>query len=196
MSGVQVVCFSTGRNTLIISHPRIFLDHLVASPLPFSLRRVDHLISGVLMAVVVVRLYGWEIEPHYLRNLSNVCHWPLWWWCCRLIHPLMPLLLWCPLIRGMPLQDWLLTDVPPPLGVSIGVAILGHLCPKIHPILYRCLVIFPLHSQSYIVLVQVWCQSVTSITERLACLLLQCIYKRLSCLHVSGGRLSPGLSFQ
>ena len=56
--------------------------------------------------------------------------------------------------------------------------------------------LLPLNWQSYILLVQVWCQRVTSGRERLACLILLWISTRLSHLHVSEGRLHPGMYFQ
>ena len=35
----------------------MFCARLVVTPLPFSLRRLDHLVSGVLVAVVLVIVY-------------------------------------------------------------------------------------------------------------------------------------------
>ena len=96
----------------------------------------------------------------------------------------------------MPLKYGLLTDVSPPVGVRIGVANLDHLCPRIHPEVDRCLGLLPLHQQSYIPLVQVWCQKVTSGRESRARRLLQCMSKQLSRLNISIGRLRPGLFFQ
>ena len=118
---------------------------IVVPPLSVFLRRVDHLVSGVLMDVVVGRVYGWPIEPHFFRNISNVRHRPLWWWCRWQIHPLMTPWMWCPLLRGLPFQDGFLTSVSPPVGVRIGVAILVHMCPRIHPGSDSCLGILPLH---------------------------------------------------
>ena len=111
----------------------MFCAWIVVHNLPVSLRRVDHLVSGVMMAVVVGRVYGWPIEPHFFLDLPNIRHQPLWWWCRQQIHALMHLWLWCPLLRGLMLQDGLLGVVYPPVGVRIGVVSLGHLCPNIHP---------------------------------------------------------------
>ena len=62
MSVVQSVCFSSGRNTL---RERVFMYHhrhvfcSASFPLPLvSLRGVDCLVSGVMMAVVVGIVYG------------------------------------------------------------------------------------------------------------------------------------------
>ena len=55
----------------------IFFDFIVVPPTPVYLRRVEHLVSGVLISVVVRRVYGRPIEMKFLRNLSNVCHQPL-----------------------------------------------------------------------------------------------------------------------
>ena len=118
---------------------------LFPPPLSVSLRRVDCLVSGVLMAVVVRIVYGWPIEPHFLSDLSNVHHQPVWWWCHQWIHSLMPQCLWCPLLRGLPFQDGLLISVFTPVGVRIGVASLDHLCPRIYPGVDRFLGILPLH---------------------------------------------------
>ena len=126
------------------------------------------------MAVVVGRVYVWPIEPHCLRDLSNVCHQPLWWWYRWWIHLFIPLWMWYLLLRGLPLQDVLLPNVSPNVGVRIGVESLGHLCPKINPGVDRCLGIFPLHWKSYILLVRVWRQRITSGRKRLARLLFQC----------------------
>ena len=93
----------------------------VPSP-PVSLTRVDRLVSGVMMAVVVGIVYGWPIEPRFLRDLSSLCHRPLWWWCHWWNHPLMPQWMWYPLLRGMPLPDVLRTSASPPVGLRIGVA--------------------------------------------------------------------------
>ena len=123
----------------------IFCARIVVLPTPVPLRRVDHLVSGVLMAVVVGRVYGWPIEPQFLRDLSSVCHRPLWWWYRWWIHPLVPLWLWFPLIRGMPMQYGLLTVVSPPVGVSIGAVSLGHMCPNIHTREDCFLDLLPLH---------------------------------------------------
>ena len=166
------------------------------APLPVSLRIVDSLVSGVRMAVVVIIVYGWPIEPHFLRNLSSVFPRPLWWWCHQWNHPLMPHWMWYPLIRGLPLQDGLLTAASPPVWVRIGVTSLDHLCPRIHLEVDRCLGILPLHWQLYIPLVRVWCQRVTSNRKNLACRLLQCMSTWLSRFCVSGSRLSPFLFFQ
>ena len=95
---------------------------LVVPPPHVSLSRLYRLASGVLMDVVVVIVYGWPTELHFLRDISNVCQWLLWWRCRRWIHTLMPLWLWCPLLLGMPLQDGFLTAVYSTVGVSIGVA--------------------------------------------------------------------------
>ena len=54
-----------------MSNPMHAFDWIVVPPQSLSLRRVDSLVSGVLMAVVVGRLYGRPIEPNILRNLSN-----------------------------------------------------------------------------------------------------------------------------
>ena len=110
-----------------------------------SLRRVDCLVSGVQMSAVVRIVYGWPIEPYFLRNISNICHWTLWWWYNWWIHTLMNLWMWFPLIRGLPLQDGLLTAIYPPVGVSIGAESLDYLCPRIHPGVDRCLGLLPLH---------------------------------------------------
>ena len=118
---------------------------LVFPPPPVSLRGVDSLVSGVMMAVVVGIVYGWPIEPRFLRNLSIVCRRPLWWWCHQWNHPLMPQWLWYPLLRGLPLQDSLLTSVSPPVVVSIGVESSYHPCPRIHLEVDRFLGLFPLH---------------------------------------------------
>ena len=96
----------------------MFFALILVPHLPVALSRVDHLVSGVLMDVVVGRVYGWPIEPHFLRDLSNVCYRPFWWWCCWLIHPFMPMWLWFTLLRGLPLQDGLFTVVYPPVGVK------------------------------------------------------------------------------
>ena len=157
----------------------IFFARLVVHIPPVSLRRVDHIISGVLMAVVVGRVYVWPIEPHFLRNLPNVCHQPLWWWYRWWIHIFTPLRMWYLLLRGLPLQDVLLTNVSPTVGVRIGVESLGHLCPRINPGVDRCLGLLPLHWKSYILLVRVWRKRITSGRERLARLLFQCMLKRL-----------------
>ena len=134
---------------------------LVFSTPPVSLNRVDRLVSVVLMAVVAGTVYRWPIEPYFLHNLSNVFHRSLWWWCHWWIHILMPQWMWCPLIRVLLLQDVLLNVFSPPVRVSIGVASLDHLCPSIHPGVDHFLGILPLHEQSYILLVQVWCQNLT-----------------------------------
>ena len=139
----------------------MFCDRLVVPTLSFSLSRVDHLVSGVLMAVMVGRVYGWPIEPPFLRNLSSGHHRQLWWWCHQWIHTLMPLWMWFPPLRGMPLQYGFLTAVSNHVGVRIGVASLDHLCPSIHPGVHHFLGILSLHEQSYILLVQVWCQNLT-----------------------------------
>ena len=118
---------------------------LVVPPPLVSLSGSDRLILGVLMAVVVRIVYGWPIEPYFLRDLSNVCYQLLWWWCHRWIHTLMPKWLWCPLLRGLPLQDVLLNAVSPPAGVRIGVASLYHLCPRIHSWVDLFLGLLPLH---------------------------------------------------
>ena len=115
---------------------------IVVPTLPVSLRTVDSLVSGVLMAVAVGRVYGWPIEPQFLRDLSNVHHRPLWWWCHWWIHPLMPQWMGFPLLRGMPFQDGLLTAVSHPVWVMIGVASLDHMCPRTHPGVDCCLVLF------------------------------------------------------
>ena len=77
---------------------------LVVPPPPVSLRRVDCLIAGFLMAIVVGIVYGWPIEPHFLRDISSVRHQPLWLWCHWWNHSFMPQWMWYPLLRGMPLQ--------------------------------------------------------------------------------------------
>ena len=166
---------------------------LVVPPSPVSLRRVDCFVSGVMMDVVVRIVYGWPIEPHFLRDLSSVRCWPLWWWCNRWNHPLMPQWLWYPLRRSLTTQDGLLTAASPPVGVRIGVVSLDNPCPRIHIKVDCCPGIFPLHWQSYIPLVQVWCQRVTSNRENLARQLLQCMLKRLWRLHAYVGRLRSGL---
>ena len=94
------------------------------------------------------------------------------------------------------LQDGLLTAVYPPVGLRIGVVSLGHMCPNIPPGVDRFLGLFLLHQQSYIQLVRVWCQILTTGRLKLACLLFLCMSTRFSRLRVSGGRLRPGLSFQ
>ena len=166
----------------------------LAVPLPpVSLRRVDRLVSGVLMDVVVGIVYGWPIEPRFLRDLSNVCHWPLWLWCHLWNHPLMHQWLWYPLLRGLMLQDGLMTAVTPPVWVRIGVVSLDHLCPRIHLEVDHFLGLLSLHWQLYIPLVQVWCQRVTSNREKLARQLSQCMSMRFSRVHVSGSRLRLGL---
>ena len=118
------------------------------------------------MAVVARRVYGWPIELHFLRDLSNVCHRLLWWWCRQWINPFMPLCLWCTLLRGLPFQDGLLNVVYTPVGVRIYVVSLDNLCPKI------CPGVDISHWQSYILMVQVWCQRVTAGRENLARILL------------------------
>ena len=123
----------------------IYCDRLVVPPLPGSLRRVDHLISGVLMAIVVGRVHGWPIQPHFLRDLSNVHNQTLWWRCHWWINPLISMWLWCPLLSGLPFQYGLMTSVYPPVGWSIGMASLCHLCSRIYPRVDRCVVILPLH---------------------------------------------------
>ena len=123
----------------------MYCDRIVVSTLPVSLSRVYSLVSGVLIADVVGIVYGWPIESHFLRNLSNVCHRTLWWWCHRWIHLLMTQWLCCPLLRGLTLQDGLLTAVYPPVGVRIGVANLDNMCPRIQPVVDHCLGILPLH---------------------------------------------------
>ena len=120
-------------------------DRLVVPTPSVSLRRLDRLVSGVLMAVVVRIVYEWPTEPHFFRDLSNVCHWLLWWWCCRWIHTLMTMWLWCPLLMGLPLQDGFLTAVYSNVGVRIGVASFDHLCPRIYPGVDRCLCLLPLY---------------------------------------------------
>ena len=147
---------------------------LVVPPPSVSLRRVDRLISGVMMAVVVGIVYEWQIEPHFLRYLSNVCNRPLWWWRCQWTHPPMFMWLWCTLIGGMSLRDGLLNIVYPLLAVSIYVASLDNMCPKIRPGVDRFLDLLPLYWQSYILLVRVWCQRVTARRERLDHLLFLC----------------------
>ena len=117
----------------------------VVPPPSVSLRRVNCLVSGVMMAVVVIIVYGWPIEPRFLRDLSSVCHRPLWWWFHRWNNALMPQWLWYPLIRGLMLQDVLITAVSHPVGVRIGVASLDHPCPSIHLKIDRCLGPLPLH---------------------------------------------------
>ena len=52
----------------------MFCYWIVVPPPPVYLKRVDHLISVVPMDVVAVRVYGLPIDPHFLRDLSNVCH--------------------------------------------------------------------------------------------------------------------------
>ena len=118
---------------------------LVVPPPSASLRILDHLVSGVLMDVVVRIVYGWPIDLHFLRDLSNVFHQSLWWWCHQWIHPLIPQWLCCPLLRGLPLKDVLLTAVSPSVRVRIGVVSLDHLCPRIHPGVDSCLGLLPLH---------------------------------------------------
>ena len=118
---------------------------LIVPPPPVSLRRVNRLVSGVLMAVVVKIVYGWPIEPSFLRDLSSVRHLPLWWWCHWWNHPLMPQCMWYPLLRGMTLQDGLMTAVSPPVGVRIGVESLDHPCPSINIDLDCFLGLLPLH---------------------------------------------------
>ena len=90
MSVVQAVCFSSGRNTLrewfFFLTLGMFCARLVVPPPLFYLTIVDHLVSAIMMDVVVGRVYGWLIEPHFLRDLSNICHWLLWWWCRWWIH--------------------------------------------------------------------------------------------------------------
>ena len=112
---------------------------------PVSSMRVNRLVSGVLIAVVIGIVYGWPIEPRFFRDLSSVCHRPLWWWCHRWNHPLMPQWQWCPLLRGLLLKDRLMTAVSPLVGVRIGVASLYHLCPRIHTRIDRCLSLLSLH---------------------------------------------------
>ena len=48
-----------------MSHPRHGFGSASSPPPQVSLRRVDRLVSGVLMAVVVGILYGRPIEPHF-----------------------------------------------------------------------------------------------------------------------------------
>ena len=45
-------------------------------------------------------------------------------------------------MRGLPLQYGLLADVSIPVGVMIGVASLDHMCPRTHPGVDCCLVLF------------------------------------------------------
>ena len=123
----------------------MYSDCLAVPPLTVSLRRVNHIVSGVLMTVVVVRVYVWPTDMHCLRDLSNICHRPLHLWCRQWIHPLIPLWLWCPLLRGLPVQDVLLTVVYTPVGVVICVVSLGHLCPNIFPGVDSFLGILSLH---------------------------------------------------
>ena len=118
---------------------------LVVPPPPVSLNIVDNLLSGGLMAVVVVIVYGWTIEPHFLSKISSVRHLLLWWWCHQWNHALIPQWLWYPLIRGLLLQYGLLKAVSPPMVVSIGVASLDHPCLSIHLKVDRCLGLLPLH---------------------------------------------------
>ena len=49
------------------------------------------------------------------------------------------------MLMGITLQDGLLDDVYYPVGVSIGVASLDHLCPMIHTGVDHCLGLLPLH---------------------------------------------------
>ena len=124
MSLTQDVCFYSGRNTL---REWVFMYHpsnvLCSSSCPYPtsfLKEGGHFVSGVLMAVVVGIVYGWPIEPHFLRDISNVGNQLLWWWCHWWIHPSIHQWLWYPLLRCLPLQDGLLTAVlfsagcPPP----------------------------------------------------------------------------------
>ena len=43
---------------------------LVVPPPQVSLRRVDHLVSGVLMAVVLVIVYRWPIDPQFFKYIQ------------------------------------------------------------------------------------------------------------------------------
>ena len=120
-------------------------SRLVFPPPPVSLRRVDRLISVVLMAVVFGIVYIWPIEPHFLRDLSSVHHQPLWLWCHWWNHPLMLQWMWYPMLRVMFLQDGLLTAASHHVGVRIRVAGLDHLRPSINLKLDCCLGLLPLH---------------------------------------------------
>ena len=135
----------TSESECLCTNLCIYLYRLVVPPPSESLRRVDCLVSGVLMAVVAEIVYEWLIEPRFLRDLSSVCHWPFWWWCSWWNHPLMPQWLWCPLLRGLTLQYGFLTAFYPPMGVRIGVASLDNTCTRIHLKVDCCLGLLPLH---------------------------------------------------
>ena len=51
---------------------------LVVPPMTVSLRRVDPIVSGVLMAVVVGIVYGLPIHQRFLRYLSSVLNRLVW----------------------------------------------------------------------------------------------------------------------
>ena len=118
---------------------------MVVPPPPVSLRIVDRLISGVLMAAVVGIVYGWPKEPRFLCDPSSVHHRHLWWWCHQWNHPFIPQWMWYPLLRGLPLQDSLLNYFSPPVWVRIGVVSLDHPCPRIDLEVDCCLGLLPLH---------------------------------------------------
>ena len=135
---------------------------LVFPPPQFSLRIFDHLVSGVMMAVMVGIVYGWPTEPLFLRVLSNLCHWLLWRWFNQWTHPLMPLWLWCPLLGGPPFKYGFSTVVYTPVWLRIYAVSLDPFCTNIHPGVYRFLGLLPLHWHSYILPVRVWFQRVTA----------------------------------
>ena len=86
----------------------IFFGRLVVPTPPFSLRLLDCIVSGVLMAVVVGK--DDQSSRTFLRVLFNVCHQPLSWWCCQWIYKLMPQ--WTPQTQRHQWMNSLTTSSP------------------------------------------------------------------------------------
>ena len=137
MSVVQAVCFLSCRNSLrewvFMSHPRhVLCSASCPSPASFlkeigssSFRGSDGC-SG--------RKSVWMTDRAALFAQSIKCLTSTVMVMMSLIDwSTMPLWLWFPLLRGMPLQDGLMTAIYCPVVVMIGVVSLGHMCPRINP---------------------------------------------------------------